>query len=72
METLDLHKRNQNEFRIRSHAHGHGGKGSYQVFILSGADWSDVKGYLYATFLQHLTALNVHEADPDEQQNTYL
>lgn len=42
IETLDLHKWNQNEFRICSHAH----QCLYQVFIGSG----DVTEYLYATF----------------------
>lgn len=47
-------------------------KRSYRVFILSGAGSSDAKGYLYATFLQHLTVLNVIEADIDEQQNIFI
>lgn len=46
IDTLDLHKWNQNEFRICSHAHRCGGKCSYRVFIGSG----NVTNYLYATF----------------------
>lgn len=68
IETLDLHKWNQNEFRICSHTHRRGGKCSYQVFVHQ-VTWRAIYTQL---FLQHLTHLNVSEAETVEQQNLFI